>query len=76
VPASFALPENATPELAPEGWSPQYPDYLYLRLHERDRIQPDRHAARPSVGQDDHDGAVGLSLVIAILAVVRAINIL
>ena len=29
-PPSFAFPENATPELAPAGWRPAYPDYLYL----------------------------------------------
>jgi hypothetical protein len=27
---SFAFPENATPELAPAGWRPACPDYLYL----------------------------------------------
>ena len=27
---SFAFPENATPELVPEGWAPTYLDYLYL----------------------------------------------
>ena len=31
VPPSFAFPENATPELAPAGWRPAYPDYLYCR---------------------------------------------
>ena len=30
IPASFAFPENATPELAPAGWRPAFPDYLYL----------------------------------------------
>jgi len=30
IPPSFAFPENATPELAPAGWRPAYPDYLYL----------------------------------------------
>ena len=58
VPPSFAFPENATPELVPEGWVPTYPDYLYLALYERDGVQPDGHAARPDVGEDDDDAPV------------------
>jgi hypothetical protein len=30
IPPSFAFLENTTPELAPAGWRPAYPDYLYL----------------------------------------------
>jgi hypothetical protein len=30
IPPSFGFPEEAMPELAPSGWIPRYPDYLYL----------------------------------------------
>ena len=40
VPASFAFPENATPELAPPGWRPAYPDYLYLAFTNATAFSP------------------------------------
>jgi uncharacterized membrane protein len=30
VPPSFTFPETMSPERAPEGWMPSYPDYLFL----------------------------------------------
>ena len=59
VAASFAFPENATPELAPPGWRPAYPDYLVPGLHQRHRVQPHRHPPGPALGQADHDDPVG-----------------
>jgi uncharacterized membrane protein len=40
VPASFAFPENATPELAPPDWLPTYPDYLYLAFTNATAFSP------------------------------------
>jgi uncharacterized membrane protein len=76
VPLSFAFPENATPELAPAGWRPAYPDYLYLAYTNATAFSPTdtlpvrRWAKLTMMVQST------LSLVIAILVLVRAINIL
>jgi uncharacterized membrane protein len=73
---SFAFPENATPELAPAGWRPAYPDYLYLAYTNATAFSPTdtlpvrRWAKLTMMVQST------LSLVIAILVLVRAINIL
>jgi uncharacterized membrane protein len=37
---SFAFPENATPELAPDGWQPRYHDYLYLSFTNATAFSP------------------------------------
>ena len=76
VPPSFAFPENATPELAPEEWRPTYPDYLYLAYTNATAFSPTdtlpvrRWAKLTMMVQST------LSLVIAILVLARAINIL
>jgi hypothetical protein len=76
VPPSFAFPENATPELAPEGWRPAYPDYLYLAYTNATAFSPTdtlpvrRWAKLTMMVQSS------LSLVIAILVIARAINVL
>jgi len=76
VPPSFAFPENATPELAPAGWRPTYPDYLYLSFTNATAFSPTdtlpvrRWAKLTMMVQST------LSLVIAILVLARAINIL
>jgi uncharacterized membrane protein len=76
VPASFAFPENATPELAPPGWRPEYPDYLYLAFTNATAFSPTdtlpvrRWAKLTMMIQS------ALSLVIAILVIARAINVL
>ena len=76
VPASFAFPENATPELAPAGWRPAYPDYLYLAYTNATAFSPTdtlpvrRWAKLTMLVQS------ALSLVIAILVIARAINVL
>jgi uncharacterized membrane protein len=74
--ASFAFPENATPELAPAGWRPAYPDYLYLAYTNATAFSPTdtlpvrRWAKLTMMIQST------LSLVIAILVIARAINVL
>ena len=76
VPASFAFPENATPELATAGWRPEYPDYLYLAFTNATAFSPTdtlpvrRWAKLTMMVQSS------LSLVIAILVFARAINVL
>jgi uncharacterized membrane protein len=76
IPASFAFPENATPELAPAGWRPAYPDYLYLAYTNATAFSPTdtlpvrRWAKLTMLVQS------ALSLVIAILVIARAINVL
>jgi uncharacterized membrane protein len=76
VAASFAFPENATPELAPAGWRPAYPDYLYLAFTNATAFSPTdtlplrRWAKLTMMVQS------ALSLVIAILVIARAINVL
>jgi uncharacterized membrane protein len=76
VAASFAFPENATPELAPPGWRPAYPDYLYLAFTNATAFSPTdtlpvrRWAKLTMMVQS------ALSLVIAILVIARAINVL
>ena len=76
VAPSFAFPENATPELAPPGWRPAYPDYLYLAFTNATAFSPTdtlpvrRWAKLTMMVQS------ALSLVIAILVIARAINVL
>jgi uncharacterized membrane protein len=76
IPASFAFPENATPELAAPGWRPAYPDYLYLAFTNATAFSPTdtlpvrRWAKLAMMVQST------LSLVIAILVIARAINVL
>ena len=75
IPPSFAFPENATPELAPVGWRPAYPDYLYLAYTNATAFSPTdtlpvRRWAKLTMVQST------LLLVIAILVLARAINIL
>jgi uncharacterized membrane protein len=76
IPPSFAVPENATPELASPGWRPAYPDYLYLAYTNATAFSPTdtlpvrRWAKLTMMVQST------LSLVIAILVIARAINVL
>ncbi len=74
--AAFAFPENATPELVPPGWWPQYPDYLYLAFTNSSALSPTdtlplvRWAKMTMLVQSS------ISLVIAVMIVARAVNIL
>jgi uncharacterized membrane protein len=76
VPPSFAFPENATPELVPEGWMPEYPDYLYLSFTNATAFSPTdtlpvrRWAKMTMLVQ------AAVSLVTAVLVLARAINVL
>jgi uncharacterized membrane protein len=74
--ASFAFPENATPELAPAGWRPQYADYLYLAFTNSTAFSPtDTLPVRTWAKLAMMVQSV-IALALAILVVARAINIL
>jgi uncharacterized membrane protein len=74
--AAFAFPENATPELAPPNWRPQYLDYLYLAytnstaLSPTDTLPVTRWAKMLMLAQSS------ISLVVAVMIIARAVNIL
>ena len=76
VPASFAFPENATPELAPDGWSPTYPDYLYLAFTNATAFSPTDTLPVRVWAKMTMMLQSAVSLVVAILVIARAINIL
>ena len=76
VPPSFAFPENATPELAPAGWRPTYPDYLYLSFTNATAFSPTDTLPVRRWAKLTMMVQASLSLVIAILVIARAINIL
>jgi uncharacterized membrane protein len=74
--AAWAFPENATPELAPPDWWPQYLDYVYLAFTNSTALSPTdtlpltRWAKMMMLGQSS------VSLVIAVMIIARAVNIL
>ena len=76
VAASFAFPENATPELAPAGWRPDYPDYLYLAFTNATAFSPTDTLPVRTWAKLTMMVQSALSLVIAILVIARAINVL
>ena len=72
---SFAFPEDAMSELAPPGWIPAYPDYLYLSFTNATAFSPtDTLPVRTAKMVMMFEAAV--SLATAILVVARAINVL
>lgn len=74
--ASFAFPEDATPELAPPRWIPRYPDYLYLAFTNATAFSPtDTLPVRTWAKMAMMLQSV-ISLLTAILVVARAINVL
>jgi uncharacterized membrane protein len=76
IPPSFAFPENATPELAPAGWRPAYPDYLYLAFTNATAFSPTDTLPVRRWAKLTLMVQAALSLVIAILVIARAINVL
>lgn len=76
VPATFAFPENATPELVPGEWIPRYPDYLYLAFTNATAFSPTDTLPVRTWAKMTMMAQSALSLVIAILVVARAINVL
>ena len=76
ISASFAFPENATPELAPAGWGPRYPDYLYLSFTNSTAFSPTDTLPLRTWAKMTMMVQSIVSLVIAILVLARAINVL
>ncbi|KUL55408.1 hypothetical protein ADL22_00495 [Streptomyces sp. NRRL F-4489] len=72
----FLFPQMATPELAPEHWEPQFPDYLYLSFTNATAFSPTdvmpltRWAKLLMLLQS------AVSLLTVVLVVARAVNIL
>ncbi len=74
IPLSFAFPENAMPEFANDGWTPKYPDYLYLSFTNATAFSPtDTLPVRTWAKMAMMLESV-VSLLTAILVVARAIN--
>jgi hypothetical protein len=76
IPPSFAFPENAMPEFAAEGWSPIYPDYLYLAFTNATAFSPTDSLPVKTWAKMAMMLQSVVSLVTAILVVARAINVL
>jgi uncharacterized membrane protein len=76
IPPSFGFPEEAMPELVPEGWMPRYPDYLYLSFTNATAFSPtDTLPLRIWAKMTMMVESV-ISLITAILVIARAINVL
>ena len=76
IPPSFAFPENATPELAPVGWRPAFPDYLYLAYTNATAFSPTDTLPVRTWAKLMMMVQSTLALVIAILVLARAVNVL
>lgn len=76
IPPSFAFPENATPELVPDGWTPRYHDYLYLAFTNATAFSPtDTLPLQPWAKMAMLAESV-ISLATAIMVIARAVNVL
>ena len=74
IPPSFGFPEEAMPELVPEGWMPRYPDYLFLSFTNATAFSPtDTLPLRIWAKMTMMLQAV-VSLVLAVMVVAWAIN--
>jgi hypothetical protein len=73
---TFAFPENATPELVPEGWIPTFPDYLFLSFTTATAFSPTDTLPLKVWAKMTMMVESSVSLALAVLVVSRAINIL
>jgi uncharacterized membrane protein len=73
---SFAFPEDSMPDVAPAGWMPAYPDYLYLAFTNATAFSPTDTMPVRTWAKMTMMLQAGVSLSIAILVVARAINLL
>ena len=76
VPASFAFPEDAMPEFAATGWTPKYPDYLYLAFTNSTAFSPTDTLPVVTWAKMTMLLQSAVSLVTAVLVLARAINVL
>ena len=73
---AFFFPQMQTPELAPEGWLPEFPDYLYLGFTNATAFSPTdampaSHWAKMAMMTQEL-----LCIAIMVVVVSRAINVL
>ena len=73
---SFAFPEDAMPEMAPPGWLPRYPDYLYLSFTNATAFSPTDTLPVMTWAKMTMMVQSAVSLVTGILVLARAINVL
>ena len=71
---TFAFPENTLPELAPEGWMPTYPDYLYLSFTTATAFSPTDAVPVRTWAKMTMMVESGMSLLVGILVLARAVN--
>jgi uncharacterized membrane protein len=76
VSPSFAFPEDATPELVPDGWQPRYHDYLYLAFTNATAFSPTDTLPLQAWAKMMMLAESVISLVTAIMVIARAINVL
>ncbi|HEY6568457.1 MAG TPA: hypothetical protein VI341_13155 [Actinomycetota bacterium] len=76
IPPSFGFPEEAMPELAPDGWIPRYPDYLYLSFTNATAFSPTDTLPVRTWAKLTMMAESLISLITAILVIARAINVL
>ncbi len=74
IPPSFAFPENAMPEFATDGWTPRYPDYLYLSFTNATAFSPTDTLPVKTWAKMAMMLESVVSLLTAILVIARAIN--
>jgi hypothetical protein len=74
IPLSFAFPENAMPEFAADGWTPKYPDYLYLSFTNATAFSPTDTLPVKTWAKMAMMLESVVSLLTAILVIARAIN--
>jgi hypothetical protein len=76
VPPAFVFPEMSVPHLVPQGWYPQFADYLALSFNTAMAFSPTDVSAIRRWAKLMMSSESAISLVLAALVVARAINIL
>jgi uncharacterized membrane protein len=76
IPPSFGFPEEAFPDLVADGWTPRYPDYLYLSFTNATAFSPTDTLPLRTWAKLSMMGESVISLITAILVIARAINVL
>ena len=71
---SFGFPEEAMPELVPEGWIPRYPDYLYLSFTGATAFSPTDTLPIRTWAKMALMAESTISLLVALFVIARAIN--
>lgn len=72
----FLFPQMADPRFAPEGWEPQFVDYLYLSFTNATAFSPTDVMPLTHWTKLTMLGQSAVSLVVVVLVVARSVNIL